>query len=165
MFLRLVQLFIEFPRTCSPRSFEIRVNSLDCLGATISWNPICPSAKHASYSPRLASYIPQLTPSHLKPMTSTQSWQQHSHRATFCTPQTHSHLYWSKSAATTPTAPTALLPPINSAMCASSTSQKVSQVLPASSTRWPCHTYSAKQCASASASDQHSSVSGSHLWG
>jgi hypothetical protein len=53
---------------------------VDCLSATMKWGLICPPAKHASCSPRLASYIPQLRPSHLQPMTSTQFWKQHSHK-------------------------------------------------------------------------------------
>lgn len=78
-FLRFIQLFIGFPRTRSPRRFGARINQVDCLSATMKCGLICPPAKHASYSPRLASYIPQLTPLHLQRMVSTQSWQQHSH--------------------------------------------------------------------------------------
>jgi hypothetical protein len=79
IFLRFIQLFIGFPRTRSPRRFGARINQVDCLSATTKCGLIRPPAKHASCSPRLASYIPQLTPSHLQPMTSTQFWKQHSH--------------------------------------------------------------------------------------
>lgn len=78
----------------------------------------------------------------------TQSWN-----SSIYATDSLAHLHRSKSAVITPTAPPALLPPGNGAMCTSYTSQRVPYSLPASSTRWPWLTCSAKQCADAS--DQH----------